>query len=268
MKWFALVSFYIRSILVSLIFVSASSFAELEAGIGLSGVHVPHYLGSDQASDYVLPFPYIRYRSEKLNIDRNFIQGKVFQNGKLSIEISLSGAIPVDSENNKAREGMDDLDFIGELGPALQYHFTGDRLSENALYLSLPIRGAISTDFTQARYRGYTFNPRMIWRRAYHYDGLLVRSQISMGVRSASSHMHDYIYGVDERFASPEREKYTAQSGYGGATIGYSSTLLFDDYMLAGFIRYANISGASFEDSPLVRQNTSLLFGAAWAYLF
>lgn len=254
--------------LVSTFLISAHSIAELETGIGLSAVHVPHYLGSDEAENYVLPFPYIRYRSEKLNIDRNFIQGKIFQSGKFSIEISLGGAIPVDSERNEAREGMDDLNFIGELGPALQYHFRGNRLSENALYVSLPLRGAISTDFTQARYRGYTFNPRLVWRRAYQYDGLLVRSQISTGIRSASSHMHDYIYGVDTEYMTEEREKYSAKSGYGGATLSYSSSLLFDDYLLAGFVRYANISGASFEDSPLVRQNTSLLFGVAWAYLF
>jgi hypothetical protein len=38
--------------------------------------------------------------------------------------------------------------------------------------------------------------------------------------------------------------------------------------MLAGFVRYANIAGARFEDSPLVRQQSSLLFGGAWIHLF
>jgi len=259
---------YPLSLLLYSLLKAASCQAELETGLGISAVHVPHYLGSEEAEVYVVPVPYIRYRSENLNIDRNFIQQKLFQRGKLSVELSLSGAIPVDNDKSSAREGMDDLDFIGEMGPAVQYHFRGDRLSENALYLSLPIRGAISTDFTQAQYRGYTFNPRLIWRRTYQYVGMQVRSQVSTGFRSASSHMHDYIYGVDARFKTEEREQYDANSGYGGITLSYSSSLLFDDYMLAGFIRYTNIRGASFEDSPLVSQKSNLLFGGAWVHLF
>jgi outer membrane scaffolding protein for murein synthesis (MipA/OmpV family) len=254
--------------LLFLLLLAVKSHADLETGIGLSAVQVPHYLGSSESEVYVLPVPYIRYQSETLNIDRNFIQQKLFQQGNWSIEISLSGAVPVDNEKSSAREGMDDLDFIGELGPALQYHFNGDRLSDNALYLSLPVRGAISTDFTQASYRGYTFNPRLIWRKAYQLESSLVRSQLSGGLRSASSHMHDYIYGVDDKFKNEGRKQYTGNAGYGGFTASYNASILFDDYMLAGFIRYANISGASFEGSPLVQQNTSLLFGIAWIHLF
>jgi outer membrane protein len=254
--------------LFCLLLLATVSHAELETGLGITVVKVPHYLGSDESEVYVLPVPYIRYQSENLNIDRNFIQQKLFQRGKWSIEISLSGAVPVDNEKSSARKGMDDLDFIGEIGPALQYHFSGDRLNNNALYLSMPIRGAISTDFTQASYRGYSFNPRLFWRKAYQYEDMLVRSQVSAGMRSASSHMHDYIYGVDARFSNDERKQYSGSAGYGGLTTSYNVSVLFDDYMLAGFIRYANVRGASFEDSPLVRQRSSYLFGGAWIHLF
>lgn len=244
------------------------SFAELETGLGATVVHIPHYLGSDEAENYLLPVPYIRYRSENLNIDRNLVQSKLFQSGSWSIEISFSGAVEVDSDKSQAREGMDDLDFIGEMGPALQYHFSGNRLSDNALYLSLPFRGAVSSDFTQAEYRGYSFNPRLFWRRAYRYESMLVRSQLTMGLRSASNHMHDYIYGVEAKYAREDRPRYEGKAGYGGFTIGYSSSILFDDQIAAGFIRYGNITGASFEDSPLVKQNNSFIYGVAWAYLF
>lgn len=254
--------------IVCLLLLASLSQAQLETGLGLSIVNVPHYLGSDESEVYVLPVPYIRYQSKTLNIDRNFIQQKLFQSGRWSIEMSLSGAIPVDNDRSSAREGMDDLDFIGEIGPALQYHFRGDRLSDNALYLSMPFRGAISTDFTQASYRGYTFNPRMIWRNAYQFETHLIRSQWSAGFRSASSHMHDYIYGVDAQFAREDREEYQGKIGYGGLTVSYNASVYFDDYMLAGFVRYGNVVGASFKDSPLVRQNSSFLFGVAWIHLF
>ena len=254
--------------LLSLCLIHLTANAELETGLGATLVHIPHYLGSNEAEDYLLPVPYIRYRSERLNIDRNLVQTKLFQHGKWNIELSFGGAVAVDSDKSDAREGMDDLGFIGEMGPALQYHFRGNRSTDNALYLTMPIRGAVSTDFTQAEYRGYSFNPQLIWRRSYPLEGMLVRSQVSTGLRSASSHMHDYIYGVDAEFANADREAYRGKSGYGGFTFSYSSSIKFEKYIIAGFVRYGNISGASFEDSPLVKQNSNLMFGIAWAYLF
>ncbi len=254
--------------LLYLLLFATNVQAELEAGLGLGIMRIPHYLGSNESETYVLPIPYIRYRSENLNIDRNFVQQKLFQHGKWSMELSISGTVPVDNDKSSARKGMDDLDFIGELGPSLQYHFDGDRLSDDALYLSMPIRSAISTDFTQASFRGYTFNPRLIWRKSYQYEDFLIRSQVSSGLRFASYHMHEYIYGVDAQFETPQRDQYYVGSGYGGLTLSYNSSVKFEGYMLAGFVRYANIAGASFEGSPLVQQNLSILVGGAWIYLF
>ena len=205
---------------------------------------------------------------KKLSVDRNLIQGNLWKSGNWNLEISLGGAVRVESDNNEAREGMDDLDFIAEAGPALQYYFSGDRLNDNALFLTLPVRSAISTDFTDISARGFTFNPTLTWRRGYTSDHRLVRPQITFGLRSASDAYHHYIYGVDRRFETHSREEYDGEAGYGGFTLSYSTSIRWKDYLLAGFVRYSNISGAVFEDSPLVRQNENFLFGAAFAYLF
>lgn len=251
-----------------LMFTSVKVLAQLEAGFGMSAMTVPHYVGSDEAEQYYLPFPYLRYRSEKLTIDRNLIQGNLWQSGHWSLEISLGGAVKVDSDKSQARAGMDDLDFIIEAGPALHYYFLGSRSKGNALFLELPVRGANSTDFTQAAYRGYTFNPRVVWRREYWLSGYEVRPQLSVGLRSASSHYHDYIYGVNAEFVTTERGPYDAKAGYGGWQLGYSTAVLWDDWLAAGFMRYVNIAGSAFEDSPLVKKRSSLLAGFAVAYLF
>ncbi len=242
--------------------------AQLEAGFGVSAVNVPHYVGSDEAEQFYLPFPYLRYRSEKLTIDRNLIQGNLWHSGNWSLEVSLGGAVKVDSDKSQARQGMDDLDFIIEAGPALHYYFLGDRSKGNAMFLELPVRAANSTDFTQANYRGVTFNPRLVWRREYWLSGYEVRPQISLGLRSASSHYHDYIYGIRREFVTTERTAYKAEHGYGGWQMGYSTAVLWSDWMAAGFVRYVNISGAAFEDSPLVKTRSSLIAGMAIAYLF
>jgi len=250
------------------LFLSNHSHAQLEAGFGMSAVSVPHYVGSDESEQYYLPFPYLRYRSEKITIDRDLIQGNLWQSGNWSLELSFGGAVAVDSEKSQARQGMDDLDYIIEAGPALHYYFLGDRTQGNALFVSLPIRAAISTDFTQAGYQGFSLSPRVVWRREYFIDGYEIRPQMSFGLRNASDHYHDYIYGVDSEFATAERVEYQGKHGYGGWQFGYSTAVLWSGWLAAGFMRYVNIEGASFEGSPLVKTHSSLLAGVALAYLF
>lgn len=259
-----------RFLFVALFFLGLTSAAraELEVGVGLSAVHVPHYIGSDESEEYFVPFPYLRYRSEKLTIDRNLIQGNMWRSGNWSLELSFGGAVKVDSEDSQARQGMEDLDFIIEAGPALHYYFLGDRTKNNALFLELPVRLATSTDFTQAQYRGFTFNPRVMWRRAYFMNGYEVRPQLSVGLRSGDDKYHEYIYGVKREFETNERPEYQARNGFGGYQIGYSTAVLSRGWLVAGFFRYVNISGASYEDSPLVSTKHNFTGGFAVAYLF
>ena len=82
---------------------SFAAHAQLEAGFGLSAVSVPHYVGSDESEQFYLPFPYLRYRSEKITIDRNLIQGNLWQSGNWSLEVSLGGAVKVESDKSQAR---------------------------------------------------------------------------------------------------------------------------------------------------------------------
>lgn len=247
---------------------SSLAYANLEAGVGVSVAHIPHYIGSDEASDYVVPFPYIRYRSEKLNIDRNLIQGNLWRRGNWSLELSFGGSVKVDSEDNTARQGMSDLDFIIEAGPALHYYFLGSRTEENAILLQLPLRVAMSTDFTNLSYQGLTSIPRIVWRRGYLLNGFEVRPQISAGVRIGNSGYHDYIFGVDPQFANAGRPQYEGKGGYGGFQAAYSTAVLWDNYLTAFGVRYVQLDGAAYENSPLVQRSSSLMAGLAVAYLF
>ncbi len=242
--------------------------AALETGFGMSATHVPHYIGSDQSRNYYLPFPYIHYRSEKLNIDRNLIQSKLWGRGNLSLEVSLGGSIPVDSEDNRAREGMDDLDFIIEAGPALHYYFLGDRTKDNALFVSLPLRGAIVTNFTYFHGQGLTSNPSIVWRRGYQLGQYQIKPQIILTARHANSGYHDYIYGVDSEFATENRSAYQGKDGYGGWSFSYSTIVRWQDKLLGVFVNYVNTDRAVFDDSPLYKQRSNLFAGVALAHIF
>lgn len=256
-------------ILVALCFLAALPVnAGLEVGIGGVATSVPHYIGSDESETYYLPFPYLRYRSDKVTIDRDMIQGNMWSSGDWSLELSLAGSVKVDSDKSKARSGMDDLDFIIEVGPAMHYFFMGDRKADNAMFLEFPVRFATSTDFTELAYQGVTFNPRLILRRGYMINEYQVRPQISLGLRSGDQGIHDYFYGVDSKFATAERSEYRGEGGYGGMQFNYSTVVLWGNWLTAGFMRYVNSNGAAFENSSLVKQDDNWIVGFAIAYLF
>ena len=44
-----------------------------ELGIGAGWLHLPHYRGSDQSRDWLLPIPYFVYRGEFFRADREEI---------------------------------------------------------------------------------------------------------------------------------------------------------------------------------------------------
>ena len=242
--------------------------AGLEVGIGGVATYVPHYIGSDEAEIYYLPFPYLRYRSDKITIDRDLIQGNMWSSGNWSLELSIGGSVKVESDKSQARSGMDDLDFIIEVGPAMHYFFMGDRKADNALFLEFPLRMATSTDFTDLQYQGFTFNPRFVWRRGYMINEYEVRPQISVGLRSGDERIHDYFYGVDAEFVTADRSAYKGLAGYGGMQLNYSTAVLWGNWLTAGFVRYVNSKGAAFEDSSLVKQDDNWVVGFAVAYLF
>ena len=41
-----------------------------ELGVGIGGLSIPHYRGSDQRADYIAPIPYFSYSGKRLQVDR------------------------------------------------------------------------------------------------------------------------------------------------------------------------------------------------------
>ena len=90
-----------------------------ELGAGISALSLPDYRGSDQASVYAIPFPYLIYRGEFLKADRHGIRGTFFGTDRTELNLSLGASLPVNSDDNRARQGMPDLQPTVELGPSL-----------------------------------------------------------------------------------------------------------------------------------------------------
>ena len=235
--------------------------SELDLGLGMGNLYYPDYLGSNHTNNLVIPFPFIKYHSEKLNIDNDGIRQQLFSIDKLSVRLSMSGSLPVESSG--AREGMDDLDPAGEIGSALVYTLYND--SAFNLTLNLPIRAVVSTDFEGIDYRGYLYE----FKAEMEYeseDGYLF--QLHTGGVWADERYNNYLYGVDQESVTSSRESYRAEAGYGGYKSSFGISKKFKKVWTGLFVRHYDLTNSSFSESPLKERNSAIYGGLFISYLF
>ena len=241
--------------------IEAIEASELDLGIGLGAMFYPDYLGSDQSNMLVIPYPYISYVSENLEIDGNGVDAALFDIHNLSLRLSLSGSLPVKSSG--AREGMHDLDPSFEVGPALVYTlYDKDGLS---FKLDMPIRAVISSDFKGLDYRGYIYDPKL----SIEYDFLDgYNFQLHTGGVFADSRYHNYIYGVPLHYVTENRNYYKTDAGYSGYKTSMGIEKKFEHLWLGAFVRHYSLTGSIFSSSPLTEKNSGIYGGIFMAYLF
>ena len=237
----------------------------LGVGVG-SAIGVPEYIGSDETRGYLLPLPYISYNGPRLKVSQSGITGKLFNSEKLFLSLSLSGAIPVDSDDNRAREGMEDLEAVIEFGPSLKYFFKGQENTHDAVFFDFNFRQARTLSFDSLNINA---SPSLNWRKQLDKTTLggNVRLTSQMRWEFVSDDYAQYFYGVEQEYVTEDREFYRAQGGYAGYRINNSVRWQKDDHVFSFFVGYANISGAKFADSPLVKRHNHLYAGAAFFWL-
>lgn len=243
---------------------AASDKPSWELGVGVGVLSLPHYRGSDQRSNYAAPIPYVRYNGKRLKVDKE--GGRFyFYNGKdINVDISTAFAFPVDSKDNRAREGMTSLDPIIELGPRVEFKFYQSDDDNIRLRFALPLRAAFATDISHTQSIGWVFSPYLQLR--YFNTGW--ETAASIGPIWASETYHDYFYEVAPQYATASRSAYNAQAGYSGSRITVTLSKRFNRLFFGLFARYDNLNHAVFIDSPLVKQNDSFLVGAALSWVF
>lgn len=240
--------------------------AQWELGIGLTAMEIPLYPGSSQSKTYLFPIPHILYRSENLNID-NGLDATFAKTQKIRFNISADFAVPVNSRDSDARAGMPDLDLIIQLGPSLEITLAGGRFKPSHLKLELPVRAAIATDLSFADNVGWIFEPRLTYetRRPYKTGFTYL---ISGGLRFSTEDLHQYYYDVPIEFETPDRAQYTSDGGYSGFFTDFIANWRTEDLIFFALLRYQNLSGAAFENSPLVEQKDYVLVGVGASWIF
>src|SRR5262245_2821907 len=259
-------------VLVAALLCAAAARAELrpewEFGLGASAFTLPDYRGSDESRGYVLPIPYLIYRGEHFRVDRQGVRGIFFESDRVELNLSLNATPPVDSADNRAREGMPELDPTIEIGPRLDLTLARDRTREWSFELRLPLRAAIATDLSHTKHIGWVAYPHLHLFTRPAIAGMKWNLGMQAGPLFASREYHDYFYGVDPEFARPDRPAFAASSGYSGSLALVSLSRRFPRFWVGGFARYDTLKGAAFESSPLMRRDYSVMAGIAVAWVF
>ncbi len=236
-----------------------------EVGVLAAVFNSSEYPAADQNQINIIPAPYFIYRGETLRIgDGSIARAVAIDKSWYELDLSLAGSFNANSEDNEAREGMPDLDFIFELGPQLRVRlskFEFEQYGKGELFLNLQARAAFSTDFSGVEKRGYVFQPVF----SYRQRGLLSEKTAlfaSLSPTWATEELHDYFYQVDSNVVTEQRQAYDARSGYLGTdlSVGLSFNATQNIRMFT-FARISVHSGAANEDSPLFRNKQTYSYG-------
>ena len=254
-----------RRLLLGLAGLVAGAFANLavaaelplwELGAGVGYLHLPHYRGARQSSNWLLPVPYFVYRGEIVRADRDGVRARLIDSERIDLDLSASATAPVRSKDDDARRGMPELDGTVEVGPNL--NLTLDRGPGWKLDLRVPVRASL-TIASHPRMIGWRATPNLNLDRAVAGWNFGLHTGPVFGTRR----YHAHFYDVAPAYATPERPAYSAPGGYGGWQ-GTAALSRRDGNRWTGlFVKFDNAAGARFEASPLVQRRTTAALGVA-----
>jgi outer membrane scaffolding protein for murein synthesis (MipA/OmpV family) len=245
----------------------AQQLPVFEAGIAGGGGWLPAYPASDQNRWRGLAVPYIIYRGNVFRADDGGLRARTSLADGIELSVSASGGVNASSDDVTARQGMPDLEWLGELGPNLRFTLWRgeDEASPQRIVVDTPIRAVFSTDWSSVSFRGFTFSPDIAYEHM-HFLSPFARLRVSAGVSFGTDRYADYFYDVAPQYARPDRPAYNAQAGYVGSRVTLSYRLpLNERFSVVAGGRIENFSGAANADSPLFRNewNFSVVAGFA-----
>jgi outer membrane scaffolding protein for murein synthesis (MipA/OmpV family) len=239
-----------------------------ELGFGFGGLTAPDYRGSDEQRAYLLPVPYIVYRGKVLRVDRSGIYGKLIHAERVRLDLSFDAGVPVNSSDNRARIDMPDLDPTIEVGPSLEVCLWSSCTADRVLQFRAPLRAVFSTNFSHFNSAGWVFNPHLNMDIKNIGPGGGWNFGFAIGPLYGSEKNHDYYFQVDPLYATASRPAFDAHAGYGGSRVTLALSKRYNGVWIGTFARYDDLSGARFEESPLVRVERSFMagFGVSWFF--
>lgn len=237
-----------------------------ELGLGVADLLYPAYRGSSETRNYVLPMPLFVYRGQFLRADKDGVRGIFFDSDLVEMNLSLAASPPVSSRSIAIRQGMPNLKPSLEVGPSLDFKLWQSANRDSKLRLFLPVRAAFTVE-QNPQSIGVQFTPRL----NLDIDNPPGLPGWTLGMLAGpiygSAKQHDYFYSVAQQYATAQRPAYTAKSGYAGTQALAALWKRYPSYWVGGFVRYDNLHGGVFDDSPLVTKKSGFAAGVAISWV-
>jgi len=240
-----------------------------ELGVMVGGGYLSDYPAAGENHFRGLALPNITYRGEILRSDdKGLVRSRFIHTDNIEFDISLNGSLPVDSEDNDDRRGLPDLDWLGEIGPRVQFTVARAPGGSAKIELELPVRAVFSTDFSDGDYRGIVFAPEI----AYQHKNFLsenTRIKLGIGAGFATTELAEYFYEVEPRFATASRPAFSADPGYFGSKIQLAAFTSFSSRW-RGFagLKLELHHGAANGNSPLFKDKKTFSAGLGLIWSF
>jgi len=230
-----------------------------ELGMGVGGLNQPYYPGTKEKRNVLFPAPLPIYRGRIIKSDSRGVRAEVVNEPRYRLEFSVDLNFAIDSEDIDARAGMADIDTMFQIGPSLEIDlFKGER---NRIKLNLPVRMNFGLSRNGLADDGMTFAPNLSFHHGFIMGDKPWLASLAVGPQFGTEQFHDVYYTVANRYATEDRPAYYAEGGFSGTRVSASLRSRNHKRLWVWFVRYDNLSGAEFEDSPLVETKDNVTVG-------
>lgn len=239
-----------------------------EIGIAGFGINAPDYPSSDENKTRTLIVPYFIYRGDIIRAgEGGLIKAKAFEDERWELDLSIDGAFNADSDNNEAREGMEDLDYLFGIGPELTYQIHQEEINKKKLELKFQLRAMFSTDFSHFNQRGYAFETQLRYEHLHLFQDD-IKFIASIGPIWGTEKLMDYFFEINSQDVRLNREEFNAKSGYIGTELNLTFVMPVLDKRARIFlgIRSNLHQKSTNESSPLFKQDNTLSVALGFTY--
>jgi outer membrane protein len=241
-----------------------------ELGIGGGSVYAPDYPGSNHMNTWFIPFPFGVYRGEIVHSDRRGgTRARLLHRATWELNVSAGGGLPSSAHANGARDGMPDLEWVGEAGPRVMIDLWEDEPTGRLFRLGIPLRSALSTNGRHLTDRGFIFSPELMYDNPRIF-GTRADAFAHITMDFLDRRYANYFYGVTPRYETAERPAYVARGGYLRTELSLGLMLPFKETRLRVFTfgSLSTLDGSSNRASPLFKSayNADISVVLLWVF--
>lgn len=240
-----------------------------EFGIGGGYLDGFDYPGSKDPNQRTIVLPYFIYRSPRLRVGAGGVNTIAIENPRVKLDWSIAGSLSSASEDNSARAGLPNLDYLFEIGPQLVVNlYDRDVVGVGRIQgqWSGKIRAVFSTDFSSIESQGFV-GANTLRLNVRNIRGWPIGFFSSLTSTYAGEEIQDYYYEVAPGFENANRALFDASAGYLGTTLrlALGGNIHRSVRLFAG-VNIGVFDGAKNSESPLFETTRSSGFAVGFVW--